>query len=191
MKWRVKSKKRREVNQLIQGGAVLAACDYSGLNLPDGIQQAYFDLMAVGAYQQVQFQNIQIDYDHMPPAGTVQVSHETTPPLITARAISIPLLLHEASKGCLELAAMWGLPGACNDEETPSSLANYDQALRTEVLKRADNRQFEASDLTLGVDLWQEKFGHLRSSQIFEAFSDYCQQPAGDITSKPVNGLTP
>jgi len=174
--------KRRAINQLIHGGAIVAACDYNGLDLPPVMERTYYDLMAAGAYQQQQCRNTAINYDILPPAGVVRVSHETVPPTIIADAINVPLLLHEAVKGLLELTAMWGLPGAMDDENTPELVANYNRALRAEVLKRADGTKFEIMDLTNGIDPWCNQFGDLPYSKVLTAFAQHCKGTARNLT---------
>jgi hypothetical protein len=64
-------------------------------------------------------------------------------PKIIAQGMVFPFLLHELSKGVLELMSLWGLPE--NSEE------------RKYVLDKTDNLESETNDIRLGAKIW-EKF---------------------------------
>jgi len=85
-----------------------------------------------------------------PPTGTSQVDPRTEPAQIRARAICLPILLHEMGKGWAELLALHGLP--------------KDPIVRAEVLRQADAVSNEAWGLRLGPEAWDRLLAHLGKS---------------------------
>jgi len=75
-------------------------------------------------------------------AGNVRVDI-TNPqkPKIIAQGMVFPILLHELSKGVVELMSLWGLP---EDAET-----------RKYVLDKTDNLSSETNDIRLGTKIWE------------------------------------
>ena len=72
--------------------------------------------------------------------GLVSLDFSTRPVTIKAEAVSFALLLHELSKGVLEVLALNGLP--------------TDKEKRDLVLSEADGFKYEPWDLRLGPALW-------------------------------------
>jgi len=64
-------------------------------------------------------------------------------PKIIAQGMVFPILLHELSKGVVELMSLWGLP--------------KDSEVRKYVLDKTDNLESETNDIRLGTKIW-EKF---------------------------------
>jgi hypothetical protein len=81
-------------------------------------------------------------------AGQVRVyphgnpPREGSKPKIEAQGMTFPLLLHELSKGVLELISQWGRE---SDKET-----------REYVEDQTDNLQSETMDIRLGVKIWEK-----------------------------------
>ncbi len=75
-------------------------------------------------------------------AGNVRIdlSNQQKPKII-AQGMVFPILLHELSKGVVELMSLWGLP---KDAET-----------RRYVLDKTDNLSSETNDIRLGTKIWE------------------------------------
>ena len=77
-------------------------------------------------------------------AGNVRVDlSNREKPKIIAQGMIFPILLHELSKGVVELMSLWGLP--------------EDRDVRQYVLDKTDNLASETNDIRLGTKIW-EKF---------------------------------
>jgi hypothetical protein len=77
-------------------------------------------------------------------AGNVRVSlSNPQKPKIIAQGMVFPILLHELSKGVVELMSLWSLP--------------QDKDVRQYVLDKTDNLESETNDIRLGAKIW-EKF---------------------------------
>ena len=77
-------------------------------------------------------------------AGNVRVDlSNPQKPKIIAQGMIFPILLHELSKGVVELMSLWGLP--------------EDRDIRQYVLDKTDNLSSETNDIRLGTKIW-EKF---------------------------------
>ena len=75
-------------------------------------------------------------------AGNVRVDiSNPQKPKIIAQGMVFPILLHELSKGVVELMSLWGLP---EDAET-----------RKYVLDKTDNLSSETNDIRLGTKIWE------------------------------------
>jgi hypothetical protein len=75
-------------------------------------------------------------------AGNVRVDlSNREKPKIIAQGMVFPILLHELSKGVVELMSLWGLP---EDAET-----------RRYVLDKTDNLSSETNDIRLGTKIWE------------------------------------
>ena len=75
-------------------------------------------------------------------AGNVRVdlSNQEKPKII-AQGMVFPILLHELSKGVVELMSLWGLP--------------KDAEERRYVLDKTDNLSSETNDIRLGTKIWE------------------------------------
>jgi hypothetical protein len=62
-------------------------------------------------------------------------------PKVIAQGIVFPILLHELSKGVMELMSLWGLP--------------EDAEERKYVLDKTDNLDSETNDIRLGTKIWE------------------------------------
>jgi len=181
--------KRRTLNALMQGGAVVAALDiFQQSNLPTRTKEHYISLLAAGTFQQQRLKeqggdNL-IDYDQLPPAGIVSVDHdESGVAQIYARAVDGAVLAHEAAKGLMELTALWGLPGAEDDQSTPGMFHTYNAALRAEVLRRTDRPEHELEDILRGIVLWVDHFGKGIGPETLREFQDLCCLPAAEFNA--------
>ena len=77
-------------------------------------------------------------------AGNVRVDlSNPEKPKIIAQGMIFPILLHELSKGVVELMSLWSLP--------------EDSDVRKYVLDKTDNLDSETNDIRLGTKIW-EKF---------------------------------
>jgi hypothetical protein len=77
-------------------------------------------------------------------AGNVRVDLSNPErPKIIAQGMVFPILLHELSKGVVELMSLWSLP--------------QDRDVRQYVLDKTDNLESETNDIRLGAKIW-EKF---------------------------------
>lgn len=73
----------------------------------------------------------------------VKLSNDGGKPKIIAQGMVFPILLHELSKGVVELMSLWSLP--------------KDRDVRQYVLDKTDNLDSETNDIRLGSKIW-EKF---------------------------------
>jgi hypothetical protein len=139
--------KRRFLNSLIQGAAVkttyafhLVANELNAIDpnlikmysiLASFSEYGYWvtpDAAATAAKQSVS-------------AGKVKVDLEEETPKVNAQAISFPYLVHELTKGVMEVLSAHGLP------EDPKA--------REYVINKADNLDAEHWDLRLGPGFWE------------------------------------
>ncbi len=81
------------------------------------------------------------DHSKMRPAGIVQLDFSTKPITIRAKAVHFPVLIHEISKGVVEVLALSGLP--------------KDELTRKSVLVHADQPEKEAWGIAIGSELWR------------------------------------
>jgi len=75
-------------------------------------------------------------------AGQVKVSLAGPKPKIIAQGMTFPFLLHELTKGVLELISLHGL--------------DVDKETRDYVLDKTDNLESEPMDIRLGVKIWEK-----------------------------------
>lgn len=68
-------------------------------------------------------------------------------PKIIAQGMIFPILLHELSKGVVELMSLWGLP---KDSE-----GNIDIEAKNYVYDKTDNLASETNDIRLGTKMWE------------------------------------
>ena len=180
--------KRRTINALMQGGAVVGALEaIRQSDLPKEMRRHYADLVSIGMFQQVVEQvggAGGMNDGERPPAGIVEVSQDDNGiQRIRARAVNGAVLAHEAAKGLLELAAMWGAPGAEDNNETPPMIKDYNFALRQEVMRRTDRPEHELEDTLRGLVLWVDHFGREIGPETLRSFQDLCLLPATEFNA--------
>ncbi len=145
-----KVKRRRLTNAMIHG----AARKSQNLHHMDDVLrqenpqlgQHYSNVMAANDanYFLLDNQSIKSEGESGIHAGNVKLDlSNPQKPKIIAQGMVFPFLLHELSKGVLELMSLWGLPK--NSEE------------RKYVLDKTDNLESETNDIRLGAKIW-EKF---------------------------------
>lgn len=145
-----KIKRRRLTNAMIHG----AARKSQNLHHMDDVLrqenpqlgQHYSNVMAANDanYFLLDNQSIKSEGESGIHAGNVKLDlSNPQKPKIIAQGMVFPFLLHELSKGVLELMSLWGLPE--NSEE------------RKYVLDKTDNLESETNDIRLGAKIW-EKF---------------------------------
>lgn len=145
-----KVKRRRLTNAMIHG----AARKSQNLHHMDDVLrqenpqlgQHYSNVMAANDanYFLLDNQSIKSEGESGIHAGNVKLDlSNPQKPKIIAQGMVFPFLLHELSKGVLELMSLWGLPE--NSEE------------RKYVLDKTDNLESETNDIRLGAKIW-EKF---------------------------------
>lgn len=145
-----KVKRRRLTNAMIHG----AARKSQNLHHMDDVLrqenpqlgQHYSNVMAANDanYFLLDNESIKSEGESGIHAGNVKLDlSNPQKPKIIAQGMVFPFLLHELSKGVLELMSLWGLPE--NSEE------------RKYVLDKTDNLESETNDIRLGAKIW-EKF---------------------------------
>lgn len=177
--------KRRCINHLLYGGAHFAAHDLIGNTLREmqmynpkfekGYQE-FFDLCVVIAFI-CDERYAGGGMGGEVPAGVCQVDTSKFPYLVKASASNLMVLVHEASKGLLEVVALRGLPGALLDRSASDDERRAAQDIRQKVLELADKVQYELWDLRLGIKLWHDLFGEKITPQILHRFRDLVELP--------------
>lgn len=142
--------KRRLMNAMMHGaarkGQNLFHLAQDELNRIDpNLVQDYSKLMAGNdfMYWAMDDETIAQESEHGTHAGQVRVDISGPKPKIIAQGMTFPFLLHELTKGVLELMSLHGLDA---DKET-----------RDYVLDKTDNLESEGWDIRLGPKIW-EKF---------------------------------
>jgi len=182
--------KRRLINAMIHGaarkGQNLFHMASNELNRIDpSLVQNYGSIMASNdfMYWALDDDTIRREGESGTHAGQVRVYPHGNPPaagkkpLIEAEGITFPFLLHELTKGVIELITLWG-------RESDKSVRDY-------VEDKTDNLESETMDIRLGARIW-EKFldildiDHLAyKAEILQKIS---QLPANEFSSL-MNGL--
>lgn len=142
--------KRRLMNAMMHGaarkGQNLFHLAQDQLNrIAPGLTQDYSKLMAGNdfMYWGLDDETIASESEGGTHAGQVKVDLSGPKPKIVAQGMTFPFLLHELTKGVLELMSLHGLDA---DKET-----------RDYVLDKTDNLESEPWDIRLGPKIW-EKF---------------------------------
>lgn len=144
--------KRRLMNAMMHGAARkgqnlfhMASEELNRIN--PSLVQDYSKMMAGNdfMYWAMNDETIAMESEHGTHAGQVRVVLSETGgnPKIVAEGMTFPFLLHELTKGALELLSLWGL------DEDPQD--------REYVLDKTDNLESEPWDIRLGPKIW-EKF---------------------------------
>ena len=182
--------KRRFINAMIHGAARkgqnlfhLASNELNRIN--PSLVQEYGKIMASNdfLYWALDDESIKREGQSGTHAGQVRVYPHGKPPaagkkpLIEAEGMTFPFLLHELTKGVIELITQWG-------RESDKSIRDY-------VEDKTDNLESETMDIRLGAKIW-EKFldildiDHLAyKAEILQRMS---QLPATEFSAL-INGL--
>jgi hypothetical protein len=113
-------------------------------------------------------------------AGQVRVDLSGPKPKIIAQGMTFPFLLHELTKGVLELISLHGLDA---DKET-----------RDYVLDKTDNLESEPMDIRLGVKIWEKLLETMDvdalpyKAQIFTRLSELSPSQFNNIINGLLNG---
>jgi hypothetical protein len=147
--------KRRLMNAMIHGAARKGQNLFHNASnelrrIDPSLVQDYSKLMAGNDFMYWALSDETIENEAMSGthAGQVRVyphgnpPREGSKPKIEAQGMTFPLLLHELSKGVLELISQWGRE---SDKET-----------REYVEDQTDNLQSETMDIRLGVKIWEK-----------------------------------
>ena len=176
--------KRRLMNAMMHGAARkgqnlfhMAAEELRNIN--PSLVQDYSKMMAGNdfMYWAMDDETIARESEHGTHAGQVRVDLSGEKPKIIAQGMTFPFLLHELTKGVLELMSLHGLDA---DKET-----------RDYVLDKTDNLESESWDIRLGPKIWEKFLEALdvddlpNKSHIFNAISTL---PPTEFNSL-VNGL--
>jgi len=142
--------KRRLMNAMMHGaarkGQNLFHMAQDELNqIAPGLTQDYSKLMAGNdfMYWAMNDETISRESEEGTHAGQVRVDLSGPKPKIIAQGMTFPFLLHELTKGVLELMSLHGL--------------DVDKETRDYVLDKTDNLESEPWDIRLGPKIW-EKF---------------------------------
>ena len=141
-------KRRRLTNAMMHGAARKSQNLH---HLDDQLRQEnpqlgrnYANLMAANDanYFLIDDNTIQREGESGIHAGNVRIDlSNPEKPKVIAQGMVFPILLHELSKGVVELMSLWGLP---KDAET-----------RRYVLDKTDNLSSETNDIRLGTKIWE------------------------------------
>lgn len=141
--------KRRLMNAMMHGAARkgqnlfhMASDDLRRID--PSLVQDYSKLMAANdfMYWALDDETIARESESGTHAGQVRVNLSGAKPKIIAQGMTFPFLLHELTKGVLELISLHGLDA---DKET-----------RDYVLDKTDNLESEPMDIRLGVKVWEK-----------------------------------
>lgn len=142
--------KRRLMNAMMHGAARKGQYMYhmaqDQLNrIAPGLAQDYSNIMAGNdfMYWGLDDDTISQESESGTHAGQVRVDLSGEKPKIIAQGMTFPFLLHELTKGVLELMSLHGL--------------DVDKETRDYVLDKTDNLEAEPWDIRLGPKIW-EKF---------------------------------
>jgi hypothetical protein len=142
--------KRRLMNAMMHGAARKGQYMYhmaqDQLNqIAPGLAQDYSNIMAGNdfMYWGLDDETISQESEGGQHAGQVRVDLSGPKPKIIAQGMTFPFLLHELTKGVLELMSLHGL--------------DVDKETRDYVLDKTDNLESEPWDIRLGPKIW-EKF---------------------------------
>jgi hypothetical protein len=141
--------KRRLMNAMMHGAARkgqnlfhMASEELNNIN--PSLVQDYSKLMAGNdfMYWALSDDTIARESESGTHAGQVKVDLSGPKPKIIARGMTFPFLLHELTKGVLELISLHGL--------------DVDKEVRDYVLDKTDNLESEPMDIRLGVKIWDK-----------------------------------
>lgn len=179
--------KRRLMNAMMHGAARkgqnlfhMASDELRRIN--PSLSQDYSKLMAGNdfMYWALSDDKIAQESESGTHAGQVKVSLAGPKPKIIAQGMTFPFLLHELTKGVLELISLHGLDA---DKET-----------RDYVLDKTDNLESEAMDIRLGVKIWEKLLETMDvdalpyKAQIFTRLSELSPSQFNSIINGLLNG---
>jgi hypothetical protein len=142
-----KIKRRRLTNALMQGAARksqnLHHMDDELRQTSQSLNNDYSNIMAANDvnYFLMSDELIQQQGESGIHAGNVRLDLSGERPKIIAQGMVFPILLHELSKGVVELMSLWGL--------------EKDPEIRKYVLDKTDNLESETNDIRLGTKIWE------------------------------------
>lgn len=146
-----KVKRRRLVNAMMHGAARKSQNLH---HMDDELRQEapqlgrdYANVMAANdaSYWMMDDETIRQQGEQGIHAGNVRIKlsdQEGGKPKIIAQGMIFPILLHELSKGVVELMSLWSLP--------------QDRDVRQYVLDKTDNLESETNDIRLGPIIWSK-----------------------------------
>lgn len=176
--------KRRLMNAMMHGAARkgqnlfhMASDELRRIN--PSLSQDYSKLMAGNdfMYWALSDDTIAQESESGTHAGQVRVDLSGPKPKIIAQGMTFPFLLHELTKGVLELISLHGL--------------DVDKETRDYVLDKTDNLESEPMDIRLGVKIWEKLLETMDvdalpyKAQIFTRMSELSPSEFNNI----VNGL--
>ena len=176
--------KRRLMNAMMHGAARkgqnlfhMASDELRRIN--PSLSQDYSKLMAGNdfMYWALSDDTIAQESESGTHAGQVRVDLSGPKPKIIAQGMTFPFLLHELTKGVLELISLHGL--------------DVDKETRDYVLDKTDNLESEPMDIRLGVKIWEKLLEAMDvdalpyKAQIFTRMSELSPSEFNNI----VNGL--
>lgn len=179
--------KRRLMNAMMHGAARkgqnlfhMASDELRRIN--PSLSQDYSKLMAGNdfMYWALSDDTIAQESESGTHAGQVRVDLSGTKPKVIAQGMTFPFLLHELTKGVLELISLHGLD---TDKET-----------REYVLDKTDNLESEAMDIRLGVKIWEKLLESMDvdalpyKAQIFTRLSELSPSQFNSIINGLLNG---
>lgn len=142
-----KIKRRRLTNALMQGAARksqnLHHMDDELRQTSQTLNSDYSNIMAANDinYFLMSDELIKSQGESGIHAGNVRLVLSGEKPKIIAQGMVFPILLHELSKGVVELMSLWGL--------------EKDPEIRKYVLDKTDNLESETNDIRLGTKIWE------------------------------------
>ena len=138
--------KRRVINSTIQGAA--GSFQYTFLLAQpelDAIRKDFarlsHELMVTADEGLWNLDERNARLEHLPPLGVFELDFSGDTICIKASAAVFPILVHELTKGVIEVLALHGLPS--------------ESEARRELLRASDSPHFEAWDLRVGKGLWR------------------------------------
>ena len=179
--------KRRLMNAMMHGAARkgqnlfhMASDELRRIN--PSLSQDYSKLMAGNdfMYWALSDDTIAQESESGTHAGQVRVDLSGPKPKIIAQGMTFPFLLHELTKGVLELISLHGL--------------DVDKETRDYVLDKTDNLESEPMDIRLGVKIWEKLLEAMDvdalpyKAQIFTRMSELSPSEFNNIVNGLLNG---
>jgi hypothetical protein len=163
--------KRRFINAMAQGAAMRTNHMYhmAGDELAEcnpKLPNAYNKMMSNINYLYM----ANPDMNAAVPSGNIDVNYSGDKPVINAKAITFPVLVHEIVKGVMEVLSAHALP-------EDNQLAEY-------CMAKADAGIFEVDDMIIGETLW-ERFTNMLEVDDFSnkhhIYAEMCSKPTNEF----------
>lgn len=163
--------KRRFLNAMSQGAAMRTNHMYhmAGDEIADidpKLPNAYNKMMSNANYLYMANPNVNAAV----PSGNVDVDYSGDKPVINAKAITFPVLIHEMVKGVMEVLSAHALP--------------EDQQLSEYAMAKADYGLAEFDDMAIGEALW-ERFTNMIEADDFglkhHIYAEMCSKPTHEF----------